>query len=503
MSIYSPENLFLRLTTREQSRSLDEQTIQAFGLSGSLLMEIAGMKAAEYIRDQTGDNKHGVFICGKGNNAGDAFVAARYLLERASHSADIRLVSGDANLSPDAAKNLELLRKLKENGAEVTISTKTPDLSSATYHYGVDGMIGTGLTSDLRSPLTARVSDLNQSRLTIFAMDIPTGLHCDSGRILGSCVKADHTLTFGTNKTGFYMGRGPKMTGSLFLADLPFPKYLREHKAVLIGNDLSEELPDHTAAAAHKYEKGTVHIVAGSAGMTGAAMMAAKSAWAAGAGAVFLYAPKGILQVYEISLPQIIKVPVGEPDDTHFKPFHVSDILAKISDKKGPVLAGPGLGNADETRTGLAELLNQVESPVILDADGLAAWQQSSSAKPSGWILTPHPGELKNYLNISSADDFSRLSGIQKLADSSGCHILSKGSPTFYVSADGAAFITGYDTSIFARAGFGDVLAGTIAGKLAVSKPYDADRSVVSALIDTHKAIQHIPDAEPKDIYDR
>lgn len=501
MSLQSPENRFLRLTTREQSRTLDEQTIHSFGLSGTLLMEIAGLKAAEYIRAQTGRQKNGLYVCGKGNNAGDALVAARYLVEEAHHSVHIQMVTGDKDLSPDAAANLELLQKLKKEGAPVSVSSSSRVSSSGEYHYAVDGMIGTGLSTELRPPLTEAVHELNQSGLYTYSMDIPTGLHCDTGQILGTCVQADQTITFGTNKIGFYLGSGPRVTGKISLAELPFPGFLRRHEAVLINEELTRELSAENIQARHKYEKGTVHIVAGSSGMTGAAIMAARSAWNAGAGAVFLYAPKGLLQIYEQTLPQIIKVPVGDSDDIHFKPDHVDTILDKISDKQGPLLAGPGIGNTKEARKALTEVLLHTKAPVILDADGLAAWNECTSVNKNGWILTPHPGELQNYLGISADTDHGRLSDLRKVTAETGCHVVSKGNPTLFSAADGMIYITEYDTRIFARAGFGDVLAGTIAGKLAVTR--QAEPAIVGAFIQTFKAIQHIPDPEPGDIYDR
>ena len=503
MSLELPDNRFLRLTTREQSRQLDESTIQSFGINSITLMEIAGQKAADVIRNETEDGASGVYICGKGNNAGDALVAARYLTELAGHSVTILFAAGHNDLSTDSQRNYQLLKKLADHGAPVTFLTDTDSVSWRDFDYSVDGMIGTGLTSNLRQPISDLTDSLNQTDLQTFAMDIPTGLNCDTGEILGTCVVADHTITFGTNKIGFYLEDGPTVTGTITLADLPFPGYLRKHRAVLINKDLMKEFRVQNISAAHKYEKGTVHIIAGSSGMTGAAIMAAKSAWNAGAGAVILYSPKHLLPIYENTLPEIIKVPLGDGGDEYFKPDFAEIILDRINDKKGVVLAGPGLGLAEATRECVLELLKTIDQPVILDADGLSVWENTNSKDfdKSRWILTPHPGELKNYLGIDRLRNSEWMTAIEELSRDLGCTLLSKGHPTVLATPDNGLYLTGYDTRIFSKAGFGDVLAGTIAGKLAVS--HMANQAITDALISNFNAAEKHHDPQPGDIYDR
>ena len=501
MSLQIPNNRFLRLASRDQSRQLDKDTIESFGIDSITLMEVAGQKAADVIRQHTGDSSSGICVCGKGNNAGDALVAARYLTETAGHSVSILLVSGDEDLSADTERNYKLLKKLADNGSPIKFITYSDPIPWNDFDYAVDGMIGTGLTSDLRDPMDHLVDDLNRSGLQIFAMDIPTGLNCDTGKILGTCIQADHTITFGTNKIGFFLNNGPSVTGTITLANLPFPNYLREHKATLINEQLFDEFDIIASSAPHKYAKGTVHIVAGSEGMTGAAIMAAKSAWNAGAGAVILHSPRGLLPIYEQVLPEIIKNPIGGKDDVHFTNMHTSAVLEKIVEKEGVVLIGPGLGLAGTTRKFVLKLLQTVDQPIILDADGLAAWADSYNLDKSGWLLTPHPGELNNYLGVSVHGDADRLFSVEKISRDNGCRILSKGHPTLLATPEDGTFITGYDTRIFSKAGFGDVLAGTIAGKLSVS--HNTDQSVADALISIFLKAQTIHEPQPGDIYDK
>src|SRR6056297_4097463 len=505
MPLEQPNNRFLRLTTREQSRNLDQSTIGEFGIDSITLMEIAGKQAAETIQKHVGEEASGVFVCGKGNNAGDAFVAARYLSETAGHSVTLMLTSGSDSFSDDAQRNYDLLKKLSDHGSDIhfkfDIDIDTDALEWGTFNYAVDGMIGTGLTSEVRKPMADFVDKLNDAGLPIFAMDIPTGLNCDTGEILGTCIHAHHTITFGTNKVGFYLADGPSVTGDITLAELPFPEYLREHKAVLIHPSLRDEFDNKKLSYSHKYDKGTVHIIAGSEGMTGAAIMAAGSAWNAGAGAVILYAPKGLLAVYEQALPEIIKVPLGETKDIHFKTEHAEIISKKIADKPGVILIGPGLGLNDDTQSCVLKLLETVDQPVILDADGLSKWKACSHLDTSKWLLTPHPGELHKYFDISTSSASDRLMEIEKISQNQNVRILSKGYPTILSTPGSGTYVTSYDTRIFARAGFGDVLAGTIAGKMAVSKK--TDQAITDALITNFSEAQKFQEPQPGDIYDR
>ena len=503
MSLQTPKNRKLRLCSREESREIDEVTIRDYGMAGSVLMEIAGLKASEIIKEHVGPGSHGIYFCGKGNNAGDAFVIARYLTDLPNHQITIVLAAGSEQLSNDAQTNFSLLKKLAEHNPRIEIVDKASDDLISRADYIIDGMIGTGLNSDLRDPLLSCAEQINRSHSTIFALDIPTGLDCDSGEILGSCVNSDHTITFGTNKIGFYLGSGPDVTGQIHFVELPFPEYLRSHSATLIEPELEAESSPEADPAAHKYDRGTVHIIAGSAGMTGAAIMSAKSAWNAGAGAVFLYAPKGILQVYEQTLPQIIKVPLGTDNDDHYNITHAETVIENMKAKPGPVLLGPGAGRSPETTALIERVIKFAEGPIIIDADGLFDWNSILNALSGrqDWIITPHIGELKHSVGLEFTTDFERLDAAEKLSKQCGCILLSKGYPTIVCTPDDGTYITGYDTRIFSKAGFGDVLSGTIAGKLAVSK--NKTESVIRSLLDNFKSVQHTAYPEPRHIYDR
>lgn len=489
-----------KLSTAEQSRQMDSKTINEFGIDGFTLMELAASSAAGQIRKLQGNGKKGLYICGKGNNAGDALAAARYLINDARHSATFFFVLGDDDLSPDAETNHSLLKKLKDSGAEIEWIDGLEEIDEHGFDYIVDGIFGTGLNSNLRGNLPDIVERVNLFSKPIYSMDIPSGIHADTGEILGVCIKANYTFTFGSNKIGLHWKDARNYTGEVVFCNLPFPSMYRKWDAVLINKKLTDSLPAIERTARHKYDGGVVHIMAGSEGLTGAAMMAAKSAWKQGAGAVFLYAPKALLPIYESTLPNIIKIGVGDDSDSRFKREHADPIKENINNKKGVLLAGPGIGTKSETGNCLITLLEEHEGPVILDADALSFWKNIESsditnAQKKRWLLTPHIGEAKNYLGGDFKRDHKRFKWAQNFADQANVSLLLKGNPTILSFKDGKNFITGYDTAMFSRAGFGDVLSGALAANLSISE--NTELAAVSALYNGYKNSQELGCNEP------
>lgn len=454
------------ITTAEESVALDANTSKHFGIDAFTLMEVAGKSAADHIQNKVVRGAKGLFLCGKGNNGGDALVAARYLSQKGVE-AGIVFVGGKDGLSPLAQKNELLLKAIAENDSTVSITfieSWQAFNQSQSFDFIIDGMLGTGLNNPLRGDILEAVHWANSQNIPRFAMDISTGLHADSGKIMGEAIHATTTFAFGTFKHGFYLNEGFNYRGEVRLCELPFPDYLKKSSTFLIDESYLE--PKKNEAAAHKYAAGVVYIIAGSEGLTGAAIMAAKSAWAAGVGAVILICPKGLLSVYENNLPEIIKKAVGENEDFVFKKSHTDEVLSIIQEKNGSVLIGPGLGRDDDTVQFVNCLLREAQSPCVIDADALWAMAQHDEwnfPESSSRILTPHPGELKSIISEPLDDDQNRLKLVKQFAVEKKITILSKGFPVILTNRQGEAFISSYDSRHFSRAGYGDVLAGKIA----------------------------------------
>lgn len=483
-ALIAPHSFYI--ATSDESQNIDSRTIEEFGIDGFTLMEVAGYSAAQKLIESVQPGSHGLFFCGKGNNAGDALVVARYLVQHGINAA-IVFMSGMENLSPDTQKNLSLLRKIHEADATpgtIMFINSWSDFDPHTKaDFIVDGMLGTGLDSDVRGDYKKAVEWGNEASVPVYAIDIPTGLHGDSGQIMGNVLTAAVTFSFGMLKQGFYLNDGPAQTGEIIYCELPFPNYLKDTCSSFLLDE-SYIKPDSKRSPRHKYEAGVLYVIAGSEGLTGAAMLAAQSAWAEGIGAVILVCPHGNLSIYEKSLPQIIKKPVGKRDDYFFKAEYADEVLSVLKEKKGKVLLGPGLGRHESTVAFVHDLLQEYAGEVIIDADGLwclARKDRWKKPKSSVWILTPHPGELSTLLDKPIKDDHQRLQLVSHLASEKNVTIVSKGLPVIVGTPAGDTYLTSYNTHKFSRAGFGDVLAGKIGAFW--SQDYNPEKSSALALL--------------------
>lgn len=487
------------IATAEESQKIDSETVNSFGIDECTLMEVAGISAAKKILKKTDTGSAGVFLCGKGNNGGDALVVARYLIQHGIKAA-IVFVGGDDALSATAQKNYALLKKIAKSGKAVSIDfyTKWLDFDQRTIpDFIIDGMLGTGLGSKLRGDYPEAVQWANETGAPIYAMDIPTGLHADSGKVMGQAISASQTFAFGVLKQGFYLEQGYELTGEITFCELPFPHYLNDHCSSFLIDDawLTQE---NLTPARHKYEAGVVYVIAGSEGLTGAAIMAAKSAWAEGAGAVILICPRGLVSVFENNLPQIIKKPVGAKDDLHFKDDNLKDVLQIVEEKSSVVLIGPGMGRNESTVNFINQFLSKCMNNCVIDADALwALSQQEKWKKPesSSWILTPHTGELSHLLHDDFKNDLDRLKAVQKIAQEKEIHLLSKGFPIILGTPNRKTYLSGYDTRIFSRAGFGDILAGKIAACWSMN--YNPEISCCRALLAGYKKVALLKNETP------
>jgi NAD(P)H-hydrate epimerase len=465
------------------SRQIDQQTIEDMNISGFTLMEIAGYSAVRHILDAHPNIRHGVFFCGKGNNAGDALVAARYLSQHDINTT-IVFISGTENLSKETQKNLNLLEKFaKKSSLSIISGWHNFSVTDTIFDFVVDGMLGTGLNSNVRGDYSSAIEWINKQTCPVFSMDMPTGLHADTGKVMGISVNATKTFAFGGLKIGCYLNDGPHVSGSVHYCELPFPNSYKAN----CQNFLLDETWVSTKSPIlreHKYANGVLYLVAGSEGLTGAAIMAAKSAWEEGIGAIILLCPRGILPIFEQTLPEVIKKPVGTHEDTFFKDAHAQQVLEIIRNKAGKLLIGPGLGRNKSTVSFLKQLLPALPYDAVIDADGLWGLAQLSQWKKpdkTDWILTPHPGELHQLTQQNVNDDYQRLTQTIKYAQQHNVTILSKGMPGIVANPNGNNYLTNYDTRYFSRAGNGDVLAGKIGAFISLG--YATDKSCAMGLL--------------------
>jgi len=466
-------------------RAADEYTIEEYGLPSLTLMEVAGRGCAERIRAAYGPlgGESVVVLCGKGNNGGDGLVVARRLLI-AGARVHVVLASGPEELSDDSAHNLSLLRQLgtetgedrlmidELGGLEALTSTVAP-LRPRLY---VDALLGTGLTSDVREPIRSLVTWVNERDAPTVALDVPTGVHSDTGAVLGVAVRADRTVTMAAAKVGLRVGAGRQRAGTVEVVDIGIPPFVLDRAAEQPGcvrqtTDAAvrawwpERAPD-----AYKYSVGTALVVGGAPQFTGAPVMASKAAGRSGAGYVRCACPESVQSTIAGALTTVPTLPLPTTDADGIAPDAALDALGDALDTADALLVGPGLGRAPGTAQLVRRLVRTVDVPLVLDADGLNALaghiDDLAEERAAPWVLTPHAGEFRR-LAGADVDLTDRMRVAQKFAERWGAVCLLKGMPSVVAGPDGRAFLGSIAPPALATAGTGDVLAGQCAGFIA------------------------------------
>ena len=416
------------------------------------LMEAAGAAITAEIKNRWPSRPVAV-LTGPGNNGGDGFVAAR-LLAADGWPVRLALLGKKENLKGDAAVNA------------TAWDGEIEELSPA-YLEGhplvVDGLFGAGLTRPLDGPALTCVKRINDEGLDCLAVDIPSGVHGDSGEILGGeggAAQASVTVTFFRAKPGHYLMPGRRRCGDLIVADIGIPRTVLDDinpATRLNGPDLWQSGFPWPDAEDHKYSRGHA-VIAGGAEMTGAARLAVMGARRMGAGLVSIASPPEAFAVYAREEPGTLVKAVE--DSAGFR-----KLLA--DPKKNCILAGPGLGVSEVTRELVLAAL-ETGKPTVIDADGLSAFAEDPNqlfkAISGPCLLTPHEGEFKRLFSLSG-DKVSRVRAAARL---SGAVVLLKGADTVIAAANGQetadAVINATGTPDLATAGTGDVLAGMALG---------------------------------------
>lgn len=455
----------MKAVTAAQMREIDRQTIETYLLPGSILMENAGRAVAEAVAEIT-PGPEVLIIAGKGNNGGDGFVAARHLAE-AGYFPQVALLAAAADLSGDAASNYRYLLEF-----DVTVHEHpTDELLADLFENAdaiVDAVLGTGIKGAVKGRAAAVLSMMADFAGPVIAVDIPSGVNADTGVLLGDVATADITVTFGLAKQGLYLYPGRAYCGEIRVANIGLAPAAIANPAfdcnVTTVDDVIAMLPPR-AADAHKGDAGRLLVVAGSVGFTGAAAMAAMAAARAGAGLVTLACPATLNSVLEAKCTEVMTAPVADLGTGYFHLASLTRIL-EMADVADAVVIGPGLGTSKDTAQLIRDLMVHIETPVLIDADGInafAAEPQMLAECPAEVILTPHPGELARLTGQSIAEiQADRIATAQETASVLNATVLLKGAGTVTASSTGEAWINTTGNSGMASGGMGDILSGII-----------------------------------------
>lgn len=460
-----------------QMRRADQLAGESFGLPGVALMENAGAQVAAAVRTVLGGRVAEKKICifaGQGNNGGDGFVAARHLL---GDGAKVRvfIVGNKSEIAGDAGVNLAVLAHM---GADCLAVANDRDWDKITLAVTfadclVDALLGTGFRGLLQGDMARAARIINSAACPTVAVDVPSGVHADTGQVQGEAVRADYTVTFGLPKPGLFLYPGAAYAGAVHVAAIGLPPVLLQDSslqqniidAALVKPSLPARRPD-----AHKGANGRVLLVAGAPGYTGAAALAAAGALRAGAGLVTLAVAAGLYPIMAAKLTEVITRPLPEEKSGILGRAAVPAVL-EMAARQDVLAIGPGLGGEDDTGAAVRDIVAAAPCPLVIDADGLnalaghAALLAQAKAVP---VLTPHPGEMARLLNLTPARvNADRLGVARQAAAAWGAIVVLKGAGTVVAYPDGEAFINTSGGPALATAGTGDVLTGLIAALIA------------------------------------
>jgi len=460
----------MKLVTAAQMREIDRITIEEMFISGETLMKNAAGHIATVVMEHTPPGGNVAVFCGTGNNGGDGIGAAVNLL-KAGVSVRVFLIGETGDLSPDSKIMYNSLSALGGSLEHITLSSDHSEYVN-NCAVVVDAIFGIGLNSELREDALTAVSMINSSRAFIISADVPSGVHADTGSILGDAVKADMTVTFSFAKPGHFVEPGCIYCGKLRVCDIGVPRELlnsiTSYMYAAMPGDIS--LP-HRRLDTHKGSYGRLLIVAGSVGYTGAPSLSARAASKTGAGLVFLGVPKSIYEIMASKLEEEMPFPLPDDNEGRLSAKSASEILRRAS-QCNVCLIGPGLGNSRDITELVQSLTRISETPMILDADGLNAIAENIDILNQAvcpLILTPHPGEFARLGGDMASGD--RLGASRDFATKYGCILVLKGHRTIVALPNGTAYINTTGGPAMAKGGTGDVLAGMIAALIAQKFP--------------------------------
>jgi NAD(P)H-hydrate epimerase len=462
----------MRILNSQQMREADRQTIDEVGIPSIVLMENAGRQAVaamEAAFDDLASSKVGV-LCGRGNNGGDGFVVARTLAQRGIE-AIVFLLGTVAEVRGDARTNLEILGRVGVTVVEIANAQEWELHFSEVSDCDliVDAIVGTGFHGPVTGLLETVIADVNGLGVPVVAIDLPSGVSADTHDVEGDAIEASMTVTLAAPKIPLILPPADVYGGDLVIADIGIPSPVIDELdgpwLELLTRERMRELVPVRAADSNKGDFGRVLVVAGSAGRTGAAHLAALGALRSGAGLVTIATPRSCLAVIAAMMPEYMTEPLDETSGGGIDFTAVDRVL----DMKADVIAiGPGLGRDPSTAAFVQAIVERSGVPLVLDADGLNAFagdpERLTGRDGVDVIITPHPGEMARLLNVSIEQvQADRVAHAREFAASHRVHVVLKGHRTIVAGPEGRAFVNLTGNAGMATGGTGDLLTGMTA----------------------------------------
>ena len=452
------------LLTPQEMAEADHQTITAGIKDGFSLMLAAGSAVAEVAQRMFPRNAPVAVLCGPGNNGGDGYVAAQFLLE-----AGLDVVCFTS--SPPRKGSDAMRASLFYKGPVSNIG----EFSVVSFGGVIDALFGAGLARDIHGAEAVAIDAVNASDVPVVAVDLPSGISGYGGDILGTAIRARATVTFFRKKPGHLLQPGRAHCGVLHVADIGIPDHILaaiEPRSFENVPELWEGVLPVLGAEAHKYSRGHAAVFSGGVNSTGAARLSALAAARVGAGAVTLLSPPDAVAVNAAHLTSIM---VRETRS-------LADVRRFFTERKvAAAVLGPGYGNPTLAREHTLSLINDGGEGLrglVLDADGITAFEQNPNElfdrrqnAGTALVLTPHEGEFRRVFPDIAKKEISKIEKAREAAKRANAFIIYKGPDTVIAEPGGLAVVNANGTPLLATAGSGDVLAGIVCGLVAQGMP--------------------------------
>jgi ADP-dependent NAD(P)H-hydrate dehydratase / NAD(P)H-hydrate epimerase len=467
----------MRLVGSAEMREIDRTAISAFGIPSLTLMDRAGRAVADAALQLAAPDGRFVVVCGGGNNGGDGYVAAR-LLASSGRDARVLALTSPERLSPDARAVREQTQRA---GVAIDDAGELAAIEAGAGDVVIDAIFGTGLARPPEGAFAGAIERIEAARIggaRVLSVDVPSGLSADTGRPVGTCVRADRTVTFGFQKRGLAVFPGAALAGEVIVADIGIPA--EAARRVPVGCELLTEVEARMLVPprppdAHKGDAGRLLVVAGSAGKTGAAHLALTGALRGGVGLVTLAARAEVMPLALAGRPEAMSAAIPGAGALGRADLQALLAAAKAADA---VTLGPGIPRGPETGELVRALLQRAGKPAVVDADGLNALAEDPAAI-SGigvpLLLTPHPGEMARLCGTDiDAVQADRIGIAAAKAREWNATVVLKGARTVVADPEGPPAVIPTGNPGLATGGTGDVLAGLCGALLAGGLPPSA-----------------------------
>jgi ADP-dependent NAD(P)H-hydrate dehydratase / NAD(P)H-hydrate epimerase len=496
----------MKIVTSAEMRSIDRVTSERFGVPSLTLMENAGSAVAEFALASYPHAKTFGVICGKGNNGGDGFVAARKL-QQAGREVRLLLLADPAELHGDAATNFSRLQKNsasrenapdKSNGSLVIFNAWGEPAFREIFSCDVliDAILGSGFQPPVLGVYAEAIAKINAAAAPVVAVDVPSGAASDvMGDQTGAVARADGIVTFTAPRPAHVFGH--LTSGPTIIANIGTPPEAVESSlnlSVITPKDIADLIAPRPRDS-NKGMYGHVLVVGGSLGKSGAAAMAGFSALRSGAGLVTVATPRSALGAVAAYRPELMTEPLSETDAGSIAK-EALESFNRLAEKKTVLAIGPGISRHPSTADFVREIVNKSQQPIVLDADGLNAFEGrakdlnrrvrrdngENAEKISTLVLTPHPGEMARLTGLSTAAiQRDRINVARSFARDHQLILVLKGDRTIIANPEGEAWVNTTGNPGMATGGTGDILTGMVAGMLA-QNPKRAFLAVLAAV---------------------